>query len=183
MMDGLEADQAIAELAAEQPPATMGRLAKLSYTHQAMVDLIVENPAMSQGQLAAAFGYSPAWICNVLASDAFQERLAARREEVVDPVLKASLEERFRALTIRSLEVLQEKLAKPAVSDNVALRAAELGAKALGIGGNAPPPAPKDDAGRLEKLADRLIALQTQRRPETYENVQDAEIIPAPQAS
>ena len=148
--------------------ATMGRLKKCSYTHDAMIALILEHPEMDQNELAAHFGYTPGWISNVLASDAFQSRMAARREEIIDPAIKATIEERFRALVIRSLDVLQAKLAAPAVSDNVALRAAELGAKALGIGGNAPPPAaPRPD--RLVILAERLVHLQSNVRGRTYE--------------
>lgn len=166
------ADALLAELSSSPPPArrsgstplatslapTMGKLAKVRYTHDAMIDLIIQNPWISQNEIAATFGYTPGWISNVFASDAFQARLALRRDEIVDPAIKATVEERFRALVLRSLEVLQEKLNKPQVSDQVALRAAELGAKALGIGGNAAPPAPPSD--RLEKLAERLLVLQ-----------------------
>ena len=154
-------DQLVAELTglpARTQAATMGRLQKVRYTHVAMIDLIIEHPEWSQNQLAEHFGYTPGWISNVLASDAFQERMAARREEIVDPELKATVEERFRALTIRSLAILMKKLDQSQVSDTVALRAAELGAKALGIGGNAPPPAPQGD--RLARLAERLLLLQ-----------------------
>jgi hypothetical protein len=162
------ADQLLGELATSPrtPPAeTMGRLKKVSYTHKALIDLIIEHPEMTQNQLAAHFGYSPAWISNILASDAFQNAMAGRREEIIDPAIKATIEERFRALVIRSLAVLEEKLAKPAVSDQVAIRCAELGAKALGVGGHAPPPAPKETAAeRLERLATRLLELQPQGR-------------------
>ena len=54
-----------------------------------------------------------------MASDAWQSAMAARREEIVDPVLKMNLEERFRAVTTRSLERLMEKLDAPVVSDQV----------------------------------------------------------------
>lgn len=154
---------------------TMGRLKRCSYTHEAMIELIIEHPEYNQNELAAAFGYTPSWISNILASDAFQVKMAQRREEVIDPVLKASIEERFKALAIQSLEVLQRKLAQPTVSDTVALRAAELGARALGIGAHAPPPAaPQTD--RLEKLAERLLALQSNIRERTV-NAEDVQII------
>lgn len=139
---------------------TMGRLAKVRYTHEALIDLIIAHPEMTQNQLAAYFGYTPSWISNILASDALQAKMAARREEIVDPELKATIEERFRALAIQSLRVLQDKLNAPQVSDNVALRAAELGAKALGIGGHAVPKPPEFSADRLERLAERLVLLQ-----------------------
>lgn len=139
---------------------TMGKLQKVRYTHDAMVDLIIQSPWVSQNELAAHFGYTPSWISNVLASDAFQERLAARREEIIDPALKATLEERFRAITIQSLTRLQEELAKPVVKPEVLLKAAELGAKSLGMGGHRQEAPPAPAADRLTVLADRLIVLQ-----------------------
>lgn len=159
-------DQLLAELAGvpSRPSIapTMGRLQKVRYTHEAMIDFIIENPCVSQNALAAHFGFTPGWISNILASDSFQAAMASRREEIVDPELKASIEERFRALVIRSHKVLMDKLALPQVSDQVALRALELGARALGVGGNAPPVPPPTD--RLIRLAERLVDLQSNVR-------------------
>jgi hypothetical protein len=155
---------------------TMGRLAKIRYTHQDMIDFIIANPGISQGQVALRYGYTQGWISNVMASDAWQSAMAARRDEIIDPALKASMEERFRGMTILSLKRLQDKLEAPQVSDQVVLRAVELGAKALGIGGNAAPRESAPDADRLEKLASRLIELQSSvRKGTTYENIEDAE--------
>lgn len=147
----------------DRPPPPSVKPPRIRYTHEAMVDLILENPWISQGQLAAHFGYSQGWISTVITSDAFQAQLAARREELIDPELRATLQERFQALTAQSLRILQEKLSRPAeqVPDNLALRAAELGAKALGIGGNASTqPVILTSEERLASLAHRLIALR-----------------------
>ena len=145
---------------------------KIRYTHEGMADLILENPWISQNQLAAHFGYSPAWISTIITSDAFQALLAARRQELVDPELRLTLEERFRALTTQSLKVLQEKLARPAdqVSDQLVLRAAELGAKSLGIGAHAPPPPPPNPAEYLPAVAERLLRLQGRQVPQPIED-------------
>lgn len=149
---------------------------KIRYTHEGMADLILENPWISQNQLAAHFGYSPAWISTIITSDAFQALLAARRQELVDPELRLTLEERFRALTTQSLKVLQEKLARPAdqVSDQLVLRAAELGAKSLGIGAHAPPPPPPNPAEYLPAVAERLLRLQG-RQPS--QPIEDATVV------
>ena len=134
---------------------------KMRYSHGAMADLILENPWISQNQLAAHFGYSPSWISTVITSDAFQALLAARREELVDPELRLTLQERFKALCTQSLRVLQEKISKPAdlVNDQLVLRTAELSAKSLGLGVAAPPPAAPDPAKYLPELAERLLRL------------------------
>lgn len=141
---------------------TMGNVAKVGYSHKDMIDFIIANPGVTQNALAARYGYSVGWVSNVMASDAWQSAMAARRSEICDPVLVATVEERFRGVTMLSLQRLQQKLEAPQVSDQVVLRAVELGAKALGVGGNAPPPPPQGD--HLAALANRLIELQSRVR-------------------
>ena len=169
MDNELDADVLLGEIEVSPPKATA--IAKVSYSHEAMIDLILSNPGIKQIDLAAHFGYSAPWVSRIIASDAFQAQMASRREEIVDPAIKATLEERFRALVIQSLFILEEKLNKPAaqVPDQVALRCVELGAKALGVGGHAPtPPAPAGD--RLSILAERLIILQGNTKQERIVN-------------
>lgn len=151
---------------------TMGNLKKIRYTHDSMIDLIIAEPWISQNHLAAHFGYSPAWISNIFASDAFQARLAERRKEVIDPTLIATIEERVKGLTLQAFDVLQQKLSNNP-SDNVALRAAELGVKAMGLGGHAPP---KIEPIDLSALAERLVALNPHREREIEGEVVGKEI-------
>jgi len=147
----------------ELPAALIGAKppTKVRYTHDAMIDMIIANPGVSQNRLAIEFGYTPAWVSTIMSSDAFKARLANRREEIVDPALLMTVEEKFKAVTERSLAVLAEKLAQPVsqIPDNLALRAAELGAKAIGVGGHAPPPAVPADY--LATLAERLVQLRS----------------------
>lgn len=142
---------------------TMGALKRVTYTHLDMIDYMLANPGCGLKELAARYGYSMGWISNIQASDAWKAAMAKRREELVDPLMHATIQERFEGITALSLQRLQEKLEQPQVSDNVVLRAVELGAKAMGIGGNAPPP-PPPGADHLAKLADRLLALQANVR-------------------
>lgn len=110
---------------------------KIRYTHDAMIDTIIANPAISQGELAALFGYSQSWVSVVLNSDAFRERLAARRAELVDPAIVASVEERLRGLANLSAQITTEHLA--ATRDpQLALKALSVATKALGYGAPAP---------------------------------------------
>ena len=151
-------------------------LQKIRYTHDAMIDLMIMRPEISQGDLANIFGFTEGWVSQVINSDMFQARLALRKEQVIDPTLRLTVTERFRAVTNRSLDILQEKLSKPAsqVPDNLVLKAVEIGAKALAVGGNAPPAPPSTD--HLAGLADRLLALQSRARRQ-YLEVQDAEVL------
>ena len=154
--------------------------AKLRYSHEAMVDMIVENPWVSQGELAKRFGYSEAWVSTIMACDAFKRQLALRREELVDPAIMMTLQERTEAMLVTSLEKLQEKLAQPSanIPDGLLLKAVELGAKMRGEGGFAPPAAPQEN--RLGVLAERLVQLQTNvRRRNGNEQAEEVQVIEA----
>jgi hypothetical protein len=169
----LQSPDLLAEIAGHAP--TMGAVAKMNYSHDDMIDYIITHPGCKQNDLAARYGYTPSWISNVMASDAWQSKMAKRRAELVDPTLVATIEERFAALADRSLTRLMEKLDAPTVSDNVVLKAVELGAKALGVGGNAAPTAPAAD--HLAQLANRLIDLQATVRTRLQTGVTlDAEV-------
>ena len=183
VMDSPAADKMVEELGG--PPAaepthapTMGALDKVRYSHTDMIDYIIARGRVTNKELAIRYGYSEAWVSNVMASDAWQSAMAARREEIVDPALIASVEERYKGLALHSLERLMERLDKPNVSDQVILRAAELGAKSVGVGGNAPPPPPSGD--HLAQLANRLLDLQAGIRARVTQGaVYEGQIIPA----
>jgi hypothetical protein len=101
-----------------------------------MIDLVVANPAISQNEIAAHFGFTPGWVSQVFNSDAFKNRLAERKEELIDPVLKASIEEKLNALADKSIQVLLEKLHQTQ-NMNVAIRALDVTTRALGYGAKA----------------------------------------------
>lgn len=117
-------------------------IAKVRYSHDAMIDLIVAEPWIQQNTLAEIFDRTPGWISQVINSDAFQARLAERKEQLIDPVLVASIKDRINAVAARSLELIQEKLDQPLAAtmlkDDFLLRAADLSTKALGYGARAP---------------------------------------------
>lgn len=164
-LDALTAD-AMEHRSGARPPQ------KINYTHKALIDMMVAHPELSQREMARTFGYTEAWLSTVICSDAFQGMLAQRREEIVDPLLRLTVEERFKALVNRSFEILMEKMEGPAsrVSDQVAIRVAEMGGKVLAVraaqGTVTPPQAPGE---RLKALAGRLRELQ--RQPEVVEGV------------
>lgn len=139
-------------------------LKKLNYSHEAMIDAMIANPAISGGELAAMFGYTEAWISTIRSSDAFREKLAERKTELVNPVVLASVEERFDIITRLAQEKVIHELSKPVqeVSIDVAMQAAALGAKGAGRGGfgskvqvNVSSPDPQ----RIDRIADRLRSL------------------------
>lgn len=106
---------------------------RVRYTHDAMIDLILQQPMIDQNNIAAYFGYSVGWVSRVIGSDAFQARLALRKTEVVDPAIIASMEDRLRGLAYQSMDIIQKKLDATGSAD-IALKTLELSTKALGLG-------------------------------------------------
>lgn len=149
---------------------------KMRYTHDAMVDLIIAEPAISQNQLAAHFGYSPSWISQVIASDAFQSKLAERTKSLVDPTVRFSVEERFKGLVLRSLEIIAEKLNKPShqIPDQLALRSLELASRAAGYGAKETVAVQVNVDNHLDELGKNLVTLLRKKKVEC--DIIDADI-------
>lgn len=120
------------------PGGKENAIQKVHYTHDAMIDLIIENPSIDQRDIARHFGYTEGWVSQVFAADAFQARLAERKEEIINPALRATVDERFRALVLQSMEVLRRKLEAPVVAEETALKTLEIASKAMGYGAKAP---------------------------------------------
>jgi hypothetical protein len=110
-----------------------GGIAKVSYTHADMIDCILANPTISKGELAIRYGYSPGWVSRVLSSDSFRLMYARRRDDLVDPLVTAQTEERFRALVDHSLDLLQEKVSQDTPLDGL-VKVLDVAQKALGYG-------------------------------------------------
>jgi hypothetical protein len=115
-------------------------IAKVRYTHDAMIDAILAEPSIKQNDLAVLFDRTPGWISLIINSDAFQARLEERRGEVIDPTLVASHKERISALADVSLQRLMDRVGGPAqlVSDDFMLQTAKFATTALGYGARSP---------------------------------------------
>ena len=152
------------------PSGAARGIAKVRYTHDSMIDMIIADPCVTQNELAARYGYTAGWVSQIIASDAFQARLADRTGELVDPTIRATVEDRFRGIVLRSLEILREKLDKPAaqIPDNLALRSVELSSRALGYGARDTSPAVPPIAMHvhLEALGDNLTKLLQRKKNE-----------------
>lgn len=98
------------------------------YIHDNIIDAIIAFPAISQNELCAQFRYSPSWMSIIMNSDSFKERLAERKAELVDPALRASVEERLEAVAKRALDKLLERLDQNLpISNSDLISAAKLG--------------------------------------------------------
>lgn len=114
-------------------------IARVRYTHDAIIDEIMVNPAVSQGELSKRFGFTQAWMSIIINSDAFQERLRERKGELIDPAIVASIEDRLNTLAKVSLDALLERVEK---HKTLPLKTMELVSIAkLGVGDRANRPA------------------------------------------
>jgi hypothetical protein len=151
---------------------------RLSYKHEQMVNLLIANPYLTREQIAEHFGCSAGWVSQIIASNAFQARLAERRAELTDPVLLASVEARFKGLVLRSLEIIFDKLDRPVeqIPDQLVLRALELSLRALdyGRGEPQPPVAPANVQLHLESLSDNLTRLLQRKKAEAGQTIDAA---------
>jgi hypothetical protein len=108
-------------------------ITKVSYSHDAMIDLIIQEPTVTTAELGKLFNYSSAWVARVVASDAFQARLAERKEVLVDPHVAQSLNERLRGVAIHAIDLVGEKL-QSEQSASYAMDALGIASVAMGMG-------------------------------------------------
>lgn len=110
---------------------TTNGLKKLTYKHEAMVDLILQEPTVSYKELAEIFGLSEGWIQRVACSDAFQSRLAERKAQLIDPIISRSLNERLRGVTVRAIDIINDKLSGDDASAAYAIDALGIATTAM----------------------------------------------------
>lgn len=153
------------------PPVTIHGLARF----------LLENPSVHRDQLPNFFSFKASALTSILASDAFQTAIDPIRHLLDDPSLSATLTERYRALAIRSTDILMTKLEDPKAADFLILKGAELSIKALSSGGKLlEGPANKEPEVPEMSLAERLLsALDSHDKKRTVpEDVEDAQILP-----
>lgn len=133
----------------------------LSYD-QLVDELLMSPPGETQRAMAKRLGYSESWLSRIIASDAFQSRLAERIEKDVEPERRemmrlrfASIEEEARGVLLTSLKKLAVRLEDPAgVPDELVLRSAAVTSKLLGYGARQDAPPQKVEMHvHLEQLA------------------------------
>jgi DNA-binding MarR family transcriptional regulator len=113
--------------------ATKGKqLCRLTYTHEAMIDLILQEPTVTVSELAEIFNYSSGWISRVVSSDSFKARLAERKATLIDVHVARTLNERFESVAIHAVEIIGKKL-DAEENANYAIDALGLATQALGL--------------------------------------------------
>lgn len=115
---------------------------KLRPWHVELADIIIANPTLKQGDWARMMGKTQAWISIVTNGDAFKSYLKTRREEIIDPILSAAVEDRFAAVAEKATEEFLRRLelAPSSVSNKHLIDAMGTAASAIGLGPKAPAP-------------------------------------------
>lgn len=146
-------------------PARKG-IAKLRYSHEAMIDLIIQRPEIRQGELAIIFDRTPSWISIIMSTDLFKAKLAERREQLVDPEIRESWRVRAEGCMSRATEILEEKLDRPAdqVPDQLALQTIKVMGANLGLGTRDPIISQTQVHVHLEELGNNLVGLLRRRK-------------------
>ena len=168
------------QAASLQPPTTTCNptLTAALYSHQAMIDLMISQPNYTHEQLCSHFGRPASWLCSVLASDSFQSTLDPVRHLVLDPSLTANMQERFKALAIRTSNVMLTKMDGKEVSDFLVIKAGEVSIKALGLGvkgvEQAALSAPVEKS--TDTLAERLLAMMDRNQQQNTIDATTVEI-------
>ncbi len=153
-------------------PSPKPQIQKLRYEHRAMARLIAENPCVSQGELAAIFGYSESWISTIICSDVFQSILSEEMEKSpFGAEWRASAKTQVEGILLRSMEILRHKLSKEPdqIPDQLAIQAARMAAGALDMG------APKrvsvhETHVHLDNLAGNLVKLLHREKSRVLEH-------------
>lgn len=106
---------------------------KVSHIHECIINEMIADPTKSIAELAEIFGYSKSWMSRLTNSDSFQARLAERRQEVMDPSIRARLKDKLETVTMVALDSIQRKLESPEASADLALSSLGVIQQSLGI--------------------------------------------------
>jgi len=106
---------------------------QLTYTHKAMMDLILANPTMPMEDIAEYFNVTKAWVKKVTMSDAFQAVLDKRREEIINPIISESVTEKIRGLTNNTLDALNLRVESGVVKTTELIEIAKIGLTSQGL--------------------------------------------------
>ena len=103
---------------------------------EAVVDLVLQHPEYNAPEIAQAFNRSINWAYQITSSSAFKQKLAERKEALIDPFISRTITDRFEALSNRALDILQERIEDDECDNATILKALDIAAKGLGYGGN-----------------------------------------------
>lgn len=87
----------------------MSAIASLSNKHIAIMDFMIANPRLKLKEVADYFGYTQAWLSQVIHSDAFQRELKEKQNHAFHHTV-LPLREKMTAIAHQALDELAERL-------------------------------------------------------------------------
>lgn len=86
-------------------PAAQNAIDRLSHRHEMIINWLILNPDRPLSACAAHFGYTQAWLSQIIHSDIFQAKLRQRQERIFDHVA-AEIPEKLNALGHAAIDKL-----------------------------------------------------------------------------
>lgn len=164
------------------------QLQRVRTTHDALVDLILMRPELTQKELARELGRTPQWVYLTINSTVFQERLAARKTELVDPTILATIDDKLQAVASKSMDLLLEKINITTETSDL-LSAVSIATKALGYGAGrninqtnianfvvALPPKAENSSNWLNEHRPQILQDQVEKSIEANEIIEITEV-------
>jgi hypothetical protein len=108
--------------------------AKFNYWYETIIDLMIANPDMKQGERAARLGRTQAWMSLIENSHGFRERYALRRAEH-SARISQNIEDKLHNVTSLALDKLTDALATKDIKPELALQATDTLLQRLGYSG------------------------------------------------
>lgn len=89
----------------------MAEIKRVSFTHEALILWLIENPHRSLRDCSEYFGYTQAWLSTIIHSDAFQAQLRRRQDQCAAMVMQ-DIPSKLRGASDIALEKLTMQLEK-----------------------------------------------------------------------
>lgn len=104
----------------------------MSTRHEAILQFMIGNPTLKMSEIAGHFGVTPAWLSTIVWSDAFQNQLARRHDELFDVAVVQELGDKVSAAAHMTMD---EYLAKiPTMTTDQLINGSDKLLKSLGYG-------------------------------------------------
>lgn len=113
--------------------------AKLRPWHEAIIDMWLVEPQLTQNEICARLGKTPAWVSIIVNGDAFKHAMAERKAEILDPQVRASVEDRLKSVVSLAADKLADRIALGTVGNKELIAAIGVGTKGLGMGASVAP--------------------------------------------
>lgn len=106
---------------------------RLSHKHQEILHYMIANPAEKLGDVALRYGVTPAWLSTLVHSDAFQEELRKKQDEVFHPAM-VGVHDRLTGVAHLLIDKMEEMVENNKFTPGQVLEASDSVLDRLGYG-------------------------------------------------